>query len=409
MKILIAPDSFKESLSAPQVAAAIGEGVLRALPDARLDLCPMADGGAGTVSAMVASTGGVYRFAEVFGPTGAQMRARYGLLGEPGGANLPGELGLLGAISDSEAIDDGDGEIGSRKLAVIEMAAASGLALVPRDRRDPLRTTTFGTGQLIAAALDEGAEEIIVGLGGSATVDGGCGAAQALGVTFCGADGEPIVCGLAGGGLKDIRHIDLDGRHPAIGEVPIRLACDVNNPLVGPDGAAAVFGPQKGADPAAVAELAAGLEHLAGLIRSQVGKDIARTPGGGAAGGLAAGLVAFADAQIESGARLLADGVALRQRLAGCRLCLTGEGALDATTAAGKTAWAVAQIAAELNVPTLCIPGQLTEGAAVDAFHSVWPLVAGEVQAEESLADPAPLLARRAADAVRAFVAGAGF
>ena len=199
MKIVIAPDTFKGSAAAPLVAEALATGVLDVVPDARIDLCPMADGGEGTVDAIIAATGGQILIADVFDPLGAPIRAKFGLIGEGGGAGLPGELGLSGSV----ALSEGRGaplQSGEGKTAIIEMAAASGLALVPPERRDPLRTTSFGTGQLIMAALDTGAREIIIGIGGSGTVDGGCGAAQAFGVVFTDSNGRGCVCGLAGGG-----------------------------------------------------------------------------------------------------------------------------------------------------------------------------------------------------------------
>lgn len=403
MKIVVAPDAFKESLSAAEVAAAIAAGVVEACQDAVVDLCPMADGGEGTVAAMVAATRGRFEVADVHDPLGKPIRARFGLLGRPPGASLPGQVGLIGAISEtagdgSPAGDDGE------MTAVIEMAAASGLALVAPEHRDPLRTTTFGTGQLILAALDAGARHIIVGVGGSATTDGGCGAAQALGVRFLDGDGLPCVCGLSGGGLAEVARIDLAGRDPRVGQARIRVACDVTNPLTGPEGAARVYAPQKGADAETVERLEANLVHLAELIRRDVGTDVQSLPGAGAAGGLGGGLVAFAGASIERGVGLVARAVALARRLAGADLCITGEGMLDTTTAAGKTAVGVADLARECGVATVCIPGQMSTGAPLDRFAAVWPLVAGSVTVRQAMGDPAPLLQRRAADAVKQFM-----
>jgi len=402
MKVVIAPDSFKESLAGPEVAAAIAAGVVQAAPDAIVDLCPMADGGEGTIAAMVAATNGQFLSAEVFDPLGAPIRARFGLLGEPATANLPGEVGLLGAIGDTA----GEGEPGSGEdlTAVIEMAAASGLALVALDKRDPLLTTTFGTGQLILAALDAGARRILIGIGGSATVDGGCGCAQALGVVFTGGDGEPLICGIAGGGVRDVAGIDLSDRDPRVGEASIRVACDVTNPLTGPNGAARVYGPQKGANTETVERLEANLVHLAEVLRRRIGVDVEKLPGAGAAGGLGAGLVAFAGASLEPGAPLVAEAVALRRRLASADLCITGEGRLDAQSAFGKTAVTVAEIARDAGVPTLCIPGQLGEGAPSSSFAAVWPLAGGNITARQAMQNPVPLLQRRAADALRDFL-----
>ncbi len=370
MKVVIAPDSFKESLSAVKVAAALAEGVLQADPDANIDLCPMADGGEGTVEAMVAATGGELISADVFGPLGGPIRARFGLLG-------------------------------GEKTAVIEMAAASGLVLVPHEHRDPMRTTTFGTGQLILAALDAGASEILMGIGGSATVDGGCGCAQALGVVFTGCDGRPCVCGLSGGGLKDVRGIDTSSRDPRVAATRIRVACDVTNPLTGPEGAAAVYGPQKGATPEMVAELEAGLKHIAEVIRRELNADVLSLDGAGAAGGLGAGLVAFAGATLENGAEIIAEAVGLSRRLNDADLCITGEGRLDKSSRFGKTPVAVAAAAARASVPVVCIPGQVAADAPTELFAAVRPLVADEVTERLAIQQPQAFLKQRAAEVMR--------
>ncbi|HUS92646.1 MAG TPA: glycerate kinase [Phycisphaerae bacterium] len=375
MRIVIAPDSFKECLSAAEVAAALAEGARDACPDARIELCPMADGGEGTVAAMVAATGGEARSVRVSGP-----------LGEPRTA----ELGLLG-----------DG-----RTAVIEMAAASGLDLVPPARRNPMLTTTRGTGELIRAALDAGAGEVLVGIGGSATVDGGCGCAQALGVRFLDASGAACAPGLGGGALAGIRRIDLAGRDPRVAEARFRVACDVTNPLTGPDGAAAVYGPQKGATPEMVQRLDAGLAHLAGLIRRDLGVDVEPLPGAGAAGGLGAGLVAFLGAELRRGVVIVAEAVRLAQRLAGADLCLTGEGRFDRQSLSGKTAVGVARVARDAAVPVICIPGQAEAGLDHGGlFADVRPLVAGDVRVAEALARPRDLLRLRVAEALAAFLA----
>lgn len=396
MKVVIAPDSFKECLRAPDVAAALAEGVLAAAVDAQIDLCPMADGGEGTVGAMVAATGGSTRTADVFDPLGKPVRAHWGLLGTSRAAGLPGELGFSGAMGRMEGAEPAGA--GPRR-GVVEMAAASGLGLVPPQMRDPLRTTTYGTGQLLLAAVDDGCEEIVVGIGGSATVDGGCGAAQALGVRFLDADGQECIRGLAGGGLADIAEIDLSGRDPRLNDVRLRIACDVMNPLTGAEGAARVYAPQKGATPEVVRGLENALERLAALIHGVTGQDVGTLPGGGAAGGLGAGLVAFAGATLERGANLVAEAVGLRQRLAGADLCVTGEGRLDAQTGSGKTAFAVARICREEGVPVVCVPGRADDGAP-DAFDAVLPLAAGEVDEREALRNPTHWLAQRAAEAV---------
>ena len=393
MKVVIAPDSFKESLSASDVASALATGVLQVEPSAQIDPCPMADGGEGTVAAMVAATGGKLVAADVFGPLGETLRAHFGLLGVPMGPALPGELGLAAVA----------GEMPSEGwTAVIEMAAAAGLALVPPERRDPMRTTTFGTGQLIMAALDAGARKIVIGIGGSATVDGGAGCAQALGVAFTDRRGELCVCGLAGGALADIAHVDISGRDPRISQASIRVACDVTNPLTGPAGAAAVYGPQKGATPEMVHMLDGGLANLASVIRRDLGLELESLAGAGAAGGLGAGLVAFAGARLEPGLGMIAEAVGLARRLRGADLCITGEGRLDHSSSFGKTAVGVAKIAAQAGVPVLCVPGQATADAPRELFAGVHPLVAGEVTVQAAMRHTADLLKTRAAEAVRA-------
>jgi glycerate kinase len=266
-------------------------------------------------------------------------------------------------------------------------------------------TTTYGTGQLIRAALDAGAGEILIGIGGSATVDGGCGCAQAVGVRFLTAAGDPCICGLAGGGLPTIAHIDLSARDERIARTPIRVACDVTNPLTGPSGSAAVYGPQKGATPDMVRRLDAGLAHLADVIRRDLGVDVEHLPGAGAAGGLGAGLVAFLGGHLQRGVEIVAAAVNLAARLAGADLCLTGEGRFDSQSMSGKTAVGVARVAREAGVPVVCIPGQAEAGVDHGGlFAAVRPLVAGEVTVAEALAHPAVLLARRTEEAVGEFI-----
>ena len=381
MKVLIAPDSFKECLSAAEVAEAMAAGVRAAVVGAAIDLCPMADGGEGTVSAMVAATGGEVRTAEVSGPLGETVQASFGLLG-PSGA------------SDS-------------RTAVIEMAAASGLDLVAPRRRNPWLTTTYGTGELILAALDAAAAEVVIGIGGSATVDGGCGCAQALGVRFTDAKGLPCPCGLVGGGLTIVQHIDVSRRDPRIAAARLRVACDVTNPLTGSNGAAAVYGPQKGATPEMVDLLEAGLVHLAAVIRRDLGLDIEYAPGAGAAGGLGGGLVAFAGARLQRGVEIVAEAVGLARRLEGADLCITGEGRFDRQSLSGKTAVGVARLASARGVPVMCIPGQAEAGVDHGGlFADVRPLSAGGVAPTEAMARVRELLTQRTAEAVAAFAGG---
>jgi len=407
MKVVIAPDSFKECLPAAAVAQAIARGVLDVCSGAVLDLCPMADGGEGTVEAMVAATSGRLMTADVFDPLGKPIRAHWGLLGESAGALLPGELGLLGAAVAGEA--DGEASTWSsappQGVAVIEMAAASGLHLVPAELRDPLRTTSFGTGQLIRAALDEGVTKIILGIGGSATVDGGTGAAQALGATFLDARGKMMICGLGGGALAEIGRVDLSGLDPRLAGVAIHIACDVKNPLTGINGAAVVFGPQKGATPEMVDLLDRGLSHWAKILREQQGRDVEFIPGAGAAGGLGAGLLALCGGKLESGVTIVAQTVGLKRRLAGADLVITGEGRLDHSSRFGKTAVGVAELARAAGIATVCIPGQATDDAPRDLFANVYPLTDNQTPPRTAMLRATDLLTQRAAEAIRKFLA----
>ncbi|HOD83120.1 MAG: Glycerate 2-kinase [Planctomycetes bacterium ADurb.Bin126] len=406
MKVVIAPDKFKECLPASAVAEAMAQGVLDVCPQAVIDLCPMADGGDGTVEAMVAATGGQMVSADVFDPLGKEIRARFALLGEGAQPVLPGELGLAAALT-------GGGEVAEGATAVIEMAAASGMALVPPERRDPTRTTTFGTGQLILAALDAGARRIIVGLGGSATVDGGAGAVQALGVTFIGADGQPCRCGLSGGQLTDIRDADLGDLDPRVRQACIEVACDVTNPLIGPRGAAAVYAPQKGATPEMVIQLEAALTHWAELTRRTTGVDIAAMSGAGAAGGLGAGLAAYAGASLTSGVQVVAKAVGLRRRLAEADLCITGEGKLDDQSLSGKTTVGVARMAKEYKLGVLCVAGQaqglesdlFVHGALSALFDRIQSLVGQEVTVPLAMRRAGELIRLRTAQALRDYLA----
>jgi glycerate kinase len=330
LRVTVAPDSFKESLPAPRAADAIGRGVVAACADIELELVPMADGGEGTVEALVAATGGRRVSACVTDPLGRPVQAGFGLFG------------------------DGRG-------AVIEMAAASGLELLEPAERDPLLTSTRGTGALINAALDAGVHEILIGVGGSATVDCGMGMAAELGVRF--ADGRgSLIADPCGGRLEDVEAIDAAGLDPRLADVKVTVACDVTNPLTGPQGAAPVYGPQKGADPPTVERLAAGIEHFAAVIRRDLGRDVSGMPGAGAAGGLSAGLVAFLGAEMRSGAQTVIEAVRLRERMAGSDLVITGEGRLDFQSAHGKVPAAVGAVAQEFGIPVVALAGELGPG-----------------------------------------------
>ncbi|WP_406677747.1 glycerate kinase [Moorella sp. ACPs] len=338
-RIVIAPDSFKESLDAPAVAAAIAEGIKRVFPEAETVPVPMADGGEGLTTTLVAATGGRVITTTVTGPLGQPVHAAWGILGD-------------GAT------------------AVVEMAQASGLPLVPREKRNPLFTTTYGTGELIRQALDAGCRRLIVGIGGSATNDGGAGMAQALGVKLLDARGRDIGPGAAG--LEELERIDIQGLDPRVKEAEILVACDVDNPLCGPRGAAAVYGPQKGATPEMVPRLDAALARLADIIERDLGKDVRELPGAGAAGGLGAGLVAFLNASLRRGIELVMEAVDLDGILAkGADLVITGEGEINHQTAFGKVPAGVARVAGKYGIPVVALVGSIGEGASTVYNHGI--------------------------------------
>jgi glycerate 2-kinase len=376
MRVVIAPDKFKGSLTTLEAADAMARGVARIDPLAVIDRVPMADGGEGTVAALVSATGGTYREARVTGP-----------LGEP----VTASLGLLG---------DGC-------TAVIEMAAASGLSLVPPEQRDPLRATSRGTGELLLEAIDAGARRVILGIGGSATNDAGAGLGQALGFRLL--DSQNRELGPGGGELGKLARIDAAGRRAELESVEIAVACDVTNPLCGPRGASAVYGPQKGATATMVQELDRNLAHFAAIVERDLGVSILDLPGSGAAGGLGGGLVAFAGGRLEAGVKLIIEAVNLKNRLRGADLCLTGEGALDAQSAYGKTAVGVASVAHALGCPTIVLAGTIGLGAeavlehGVDAYFSICP---GPITFSQAISEARSLLENATAQAFRAFLAG---
>jgi len=329
MLIAIAPDSFKGTLSADAAAKAIAAGLRRALPQARLRLIPMADGGEGTMDAVVAAAHGSWRRCRVYDPLGRRITARYGAFA------------------------------GGRRV-IIEMAAAAGLPLLKPDERNPLATSTCGVGELLRHALDRGARQVALGIGGSATNDGGTGLARALGARFLDRRSRELPPG--GGSLTALTRIDLSALDPRLRRVTLEVACDVTNPLCGPRGASAVYGPQKGAMPAMVRRLDAGLRRLAEVTRRDLGLDVAATPGAGAAGGLGFGLLAFCGARLRRGVELVADAVRLEQKLAGCDLVITGEGRMDAQTINGKTPMGVAAVAQRVGVPVIALCGCTGDG-----------------------------------------------
>ncbi|GHX18521.1 TPA: glycerate kinase [Vibrio cholerae] len=346
MKVVIAPDSFKESLTAKQVCDAIQAGLARVWHDAKFVAIPVADGGEGTVQSLVDATQGRLLEVKVMGPQGKRVEAFYGMLGD-------------------------------NQTAVIEMAAASGLHHVPVAQRDPKLTTSFGTGELIRHALDQGVTKLIIGLGGSATNDGGVGMLAALGARFTNADGDPIQ--LTGGGLRELTHIDLQDFDPRLQNCDILVACDVNNPLCGDKGASAVFGPQKGATPEDV-QLLDGVLRQFGLLTEKVtGKMVLESAGAGAAGGMGAALLAYTQARLRPGIEIVLETVQLAYQVSDADLVITGEGRIDSQTVHGKTPMGVAKVAKRFDVPVLALCGctgdnyQAVYQCGIDAVFAAVP------------------------------------
>lgn len=373
MKIIIAPDSYKESLTAMDVAIAIEKGFKQVLPDAHYVKLPMADGGEGTVQSMVDATGGTIIEHTVSGPLGQPVCGFFGLLGEG-------------------------------KTAVIEMAAASGLHLVTPDQRNPLITTTFGTGELIKAALDHGVEHIIVGIGGSATNDGGIGMAQALGIKLLDAQGNAL--GYGGGELAKLATIDCSQLDPRLAQVRLEVACDVDNPLCGTKGASAVFGPQKGATPEMVKILEENLAHYAAIIKQQLGADVRDMAGAGAAGGMGAALLGLLNAELRPGIEIVMDAVRLDEIVADADLVITGEGRIDSQTIHGKTPIGVARTAKKHGVPVIGIAGCLSADCGVVHEHgldAVFAVVNRSVDLPTALAEAAENVELTARNVAAAF------
>ena len=375
VRIVVAPNAFKGSLSAPQAARAIADGILAVIPDAQLDLVPIADGGDGTVEALIVATGGDRRVLQVRGPLGDPVDAEYGL------------------------VDGG-------KTAVIEMAKAAGLALVAPSRRDPSRATTYGVGELLQHAFESGARRFIVGIGGSATNDGGAGMAQALGYHLLDEAGRELPPG--GLALQRLVRIDPAGVPSTWKEATVQVASDVSNPLTGPNGASAIYGPQKGATPEMVAQLDAALGRLAEVIEQDLGVDIEHVPGAGAAGGLGAGLVAFTGAKLAPGAEMVMEAIRFDDRLKGALLVCTGEGRLDSQTARfGKGPAAVARHARNVGVPVIGIGGSLADERELSLlFDAVESTITEAVSLDRAIGDAAESLTRAAARTMRALLAG---
>lgn len=376
MQILIAPDSFKESLTALEVAEYIAVGAGKVFPEAVIQKVPLSDGGEGLTESLTAAMGGVLEHCQVTGPRGERVSAVYGWAAD--------------------------------NTAIIEMAQASGLELVPRDQRNPMTATTFGTGELIRAALDKGSRTIIIGIGGSATNDGGAGMAQALGARLLDSLGREISWG--GGGLLDLDRIDVSQLDTRLADTTVLVACDVTNPLFGPHGASYIYGPQKGADQLMAETLDQALQHWAEVICRDVGVDVADIPGAGAAGGLGAGLLAFAGGKLQPGLELVMDALNMDDILAsGLDLVITGEGAINGQSLCGKVPVGLARRAKNYGVPVVAIVGSIGPGTeavykeGIDAIISIAP---GPISLDESLQRAGELLTEAAHTALCLFKLG---
>ncbi len=372
MKIVIAPQGFKGSLTALEIARAIETGIKRAMPDAETVLVPVADGGDGTLQALVDSSGGRIVTSTVTGPLGRLVQAQWGAMGD----------GVT---------------------AVIEMARASGLALIKREERDPLHATTRGTGELVKTALDAGLRRFIVGIGGSATNDGGAGLAQSLGARLLDKSGKDLEPG--GAALAHLDRIDVSKMDPRLKESKFTVACDVNNPLCGATGASAIFGPQKGATPEMVKQLDAALGHLADVIRRDIGANVKDRPGAGAAGGLGAGLMAFVDAELRAGVDIMLEAVGLEKLLPGTDLVITGEGQIDRSTVFNKAPVGVAMLAKKRGIPVFALAGSLGDGYQQVHQHgidAVFSLVNGPMSLDDAMARTSDLISAQAEEIARA-------
>ena len=371
MKILVAPQEFKGSISALSVAEAAKTGVIRVFPEAEVVLCPVADGGDGTLETLVEVSGGEVRTCSVQNPIGETITAQWGAMGD----------GVT---------------------AVIEMARTSGLALLSLDERDPLNSSTFGLGQAILEALNQGFRKFIVGIGGSATNDAGAGMAQALGATLLNAEGKSIPFG--GAALADLRSIDISKMDTRIENSQFMVACDVSNPLTGDEGASAVYGPQKGATPEMVAQLDNALLNFAEIVKKDIGKNVSEISGAGAAGGLGAGMLAFMGAELKAGVDIVLETVQLREKLSDVDLVITGEGGMDFQTVYNKAPIGVARIAGEFNIPTIAIAGLLGQNFTVVHDHGIraaTSIVDGPISLEESLERASELISSSVEESLR--------
>lgn len=353
--IALAPDSFKESMTAKEACEAMERGIKKANPNINCIHVPMADGGEGTMQSLVDATNGKIYTLKVVGPLGNEVEAEYGILGDE-------EIGIL------------------------EMASASGIQLVPSEKRNPLITTTYGTGQLIKACLDHGVKKLLIGIGGSATNDGGAGVIQALGGKLLDKQGNEL--GFGGGELGKLNSINLENFDPRLKDVNIEVACDVNNPLCGEKGASNVFGPQKGATKDMVAVLDDNLKHYADVIKRHLGKDVVNEPGAGAAGGLGAGLMAFLNGTLKKGIEMVIEYAGLEEKVKNADMVWTGEGSIDFQTQYGKTPLGVATVAKKHNKPVIALAGRVGEGIEVlheKGIDSIFGITKGATSLEEAL------------------------
>lgn len=370
MKIVIAIDAFKESITSLQAGEAVRSGVLAAMPEANVDVFPLADGGEGTVEAMTAVLEGQIVPIQVTGPLGEQITAQYGIIPQ-------------------------------RKIAVIEIQQAAGLMMVSPEKRNPLNTTTYGVGEMIRHALDLGYREFIVGLGGSATNDGGLGMLEALGARFL--DGYGLQAGPYGCDLEQVECVDLSGMDPRLQECVFELACDVSNPLCGSNGASAVYGPQKGANPQTIFQLDTALRHFAEVTQKAVGKSLAEQPGAGAAGGLGFAFMSYLGATMRPGIETIIQTVGLEEAIKDADYVVTGEGRLDAQTAMGKAPMGIAQLAKKYGKTVIALAGSVLENAVacnnvgIDSFFSVlqMPITLQEAMREEIVLKNIEMTARQ--------------
>lgn len=355
LNILLAPDSFKESMTAKEVCEAMERGIKKVNKDINCIHVPMADGGEGTMQSLVdAANGKVYK-SNVIGPLGYEIEAQYGILG--------------------------DGQTG-----IIEMASASGIALLPKEKRNPMITTTYGTGQLIKNCLDHRIKKLLIGIGGSCTNDGGVGAIQALGGKFLDEHGNEI--GFGGGELNKLYKIDLTNLNPRLKDLNVEVACDVTNPLCGKNGASNVFGPQKGADPKMIAILDNNLRHYANVIKEQLKIDVMNVPGAGAAGGLGTALIVFLNGKLENGADIVIKYSKLEEKLKDADIVFTGEGSIDFQTQYGKTPVGVARLAKKYGKHVIAVAGSVGDDIDIlyeEGIDSIFSIVRGVTTLDNAL------------------------